>query len=263
MESDYAVKVNIMDNKKGDEKSTPAPQEKPEVSIVIPTYNEREGIEDQISYIFEHLDKAGINGEVVIVDDNSPDLTWELCEQLKSKYNLVVIRRPGKLGLASAVIDGFNASNGDIRGVMDADGSHDAAIIPDMVKAIKAGECDLAIGSRYVPGGGTKDWPPIRIFISKFAIMLGKPLTRVQDITSGFCLFKKEVIEGVELDPIGWKIVLEIIIKGKHKQWKEFPYMFRDREKGKSKIGKGAVIDYIKHLFKLWKYMRENGMKRV
>lgn len=252
-----------MDNTKETANSKPTSEKKLEVSIVIPTYNEREGIEDQISYIFEHLNKAGIKGEVVIVDDNSPDHTWKFCEQLKSKYNLVVIRRPCKLGLASAVIDGFKASSGDIKGVMDADGSHDASIIPDMVRAVQAGECDLAIGSRYIPGGGTKDWPRTRIFISKFAIMLGRPLTSVRDITSGFCLFKKEVIEGVKLDPIGWKIVLEIIIKGKHKKWKEFPYIFRDREKGKSKIGKGAVIDYIKHLIKLWKYMRENDKKRV
>ncbi|MCD4783423.1 MAG: polyprenol monophosphomannose synthase [Candidatus Eremiobacteraeota bacterium] len=252
-----------MDNIKETTNSKPTSEKNLEVSITIPTYNERDGIEDQISCIFKSLDKAGIKGEVVIVDDNSPDRTWEFCEQLKSKYNLMVIRRPGKLGLASAVIDGFKASNGDIKGVMDADGSHDAAILPDMIRAIQAGECDLAIGSRYIPGGGTKDWPWTRIFISKFAIMLGRPLTSVRDITSGFCLFKKEVTEGIKLDPIGWKIVLEIIIKGNHKKWKEFPYMFRDREKGESKIGKGAVIDYLKHLIKLWKYMGENDIKRV
>lgn len=236
--------------------------DKPEVSVIIPTYNEREGIEDQISVIFKSLNGAGIKGEVVIVDDDSPDKTWEFCESLKSKYNLTVVHRVGKRGLASAVIDGFHAAHGDIRGVMDADGSHDAGILPDMVRSIQAGECDLAIGSRYIPGGGTKDWPWHRIFISKFAIALGKPLTRVQDITSGFCLFHKDVIEGVDLDPIGWKIVLEIIIKGNHRKWKEFPYIFRDREKGKSKIGKGAVMDYIKHLLKLSEWMKTNKRKR-
>jgi len=235
----------------------------PEVSIIIPTYNEREGIEDQISVVFKHLDNEGIRGEVVIVDDDSPDRTWESCEQLKSKYNLMVIRRIGKKGLSSAVIDGLAEANGDIKGVMDADGSHDAAIIPDMVRSIQSGECDLAIGSRYIPGGGTKDWPWFRIFVSKTAIAMGRPLTRVRDITSGFCLFRKEVIEGVKLNPIGWKIVLEIIIKGNHKKWKEFAYIFRDREKGKSKLGKGAILNYIKHLIELGKYMIKNKKKRI
>ena len=234
-----------------------------EAAIIIPTYNEREGILDQIKEIFKSLDKAGISGQVVIVDDNSPDGTWEFCESLKSQYNVDVLRRIDKRGLSSAVIDGFHRSQAPIKGVMDADGSHDASILPQMIRSIQQGECDLAIGSRYIPGGGTKDWPLKRIFISKFAIALGRPLTKVRDITSGFCLFKKEVIEGVELNPIGWKIVLEIIIKGKHKKWKEFPYIFRDREKGQSKIGKGAVIDYIKHLVDLAKYMIKNKKKRV
>lgn len=235
----------------------------PLLSIVIPTYNERDSIEDQIKKIFNSLDKAGISAEVVIVDDDSPDKTWEHCESLKSKYNLQVLRRIGKKGLSSAVIDGFGIAGGDIKGVMDADGSHDAEILPDMVKAITDGECDLAIGSRYIKGGGTKDWPWVRIFISKFAISLGRPLTRVRDITSGFCIFRKDVIEGVELNPVGWKIVLEIIIKGNHKKWKEFPYIFRDREKGKSKLGNKAIFNYLTHLVDLAGYMMKTGKKRV
>ncbi len=243
-------------NKETD-KSTPV------LSIVIPTYNERDAIEDQIKKIFDSLDKAGIPGEVVIVDDDSPDKTWEYCEGLKSKYNLQILHRVGKKGLSSAVIDGFGIARGDIKGVMDADGSHDAGILPDMVKAIKTGECDLAIGSRYIKGGGTKDWPWFRIFISKFAISLGRPLTRVRDITSGFCIFRKDVIEGVELNPVGWKIVLEIIIKGNHKKWKEFAYIFRDREKGKSKLGNKAIFNYLTHLVDLAGYMMKTGKKRV
>ncbi|MCE1248540.1 MAG: polyprenol monophosphomannose synthase [Firmicutes bacterium] len=246
----------------GDKEKT-AGKGRVEVSIIIPSYNEREGIEDQIAVISKHLGEAGINGEVVIVDDDSPDKTWEFCESLKSKYNLMVIRRVGKRGLSSAVIDGWAAANGEILGVMDADGSHDAAILPAMVRSIQSGECDLAIGSRYIPGGGTKDWPFIRRFISKTAVMMGTPLTRVKDITSGFCLFRKNVIDGVDLNPIGWKIVLEVIIKGKHNKWKEFAYIFRDREKGKSKLGKGAILNYLKHLKDLWDYMKKTGKKRV
>ena len=235
----------------------------PVLSIVIPTYNERDAVEEQIKKILDTLDKAKIPGEVVIVDDDSPDKTWEHCENLKSKYNIQVLRRIGKKGLSSAVIDGFGIARGEIKGVMDADGSHDAVILPDMVKSIQSGECDLAIGSRYIKGGGTKDWPWFRIFISKFAIALGRPLTSVRDITTGYCIFRKDVIEGVELNPVGWKIVLEIIIKGNHKKWKEFPYIFRDREKGQSKLGNKAIFNYLKHLMDLAGYMIKTGKKRV
>jgi dolichol-phosphate mannosyltransferase len=229
------------------------------VSIVIPTYNEREGIEEVIGRISAVLKDARIDGEIIVVDDDSPDLTWEHCQGLASRYPVSVIRRVGKRGLSSAVIDGWKAARGDILGVMDADGSHDEKILPAMIGAIQAGECDMAIGSRYVKGGGTQDWPWFRIFTSRFAIMLARPITAIRDATSGFCLFKKEVIENVPLDSVGWKIVLEVAIKGNHSCIKEFPFVFRDREKGKSKLGKKAIINYIQHLLNLWKWKGQRG----
>lgn len=232
------------------------------VSIVIPTYNEREGIEETIAKIDGVLSDAKIEGEIVIVDDDSPDKTWEFCESLQDRYPVRVMRRVGKRGLSSAVIDGWESCKSEILGVMDADGSHDETALPKMIKALESGECEMAIGSRYVPGGATEGWPWFRIFTSKFAIMLARPLTNLRDATSGFCLFKKEVIEGVSLDAVGWKIVLEVYIKGNHKKAKEFPIVFRDRTKGKSKLGKNAIINYIEHLIKLWKWKSANKAGR-
>jgi dolichol-phosphate mannosyltransferase len=232
------------------------------VSIIIPTYNEREGIEDVIKDIFTVLSMSGIDGEIIIVDDDSPDKTWEFCEGLKSKYNLQVIRRIGKRGLASAVIDGFASAKGGILGVMDADGSHDPHILPDMIKSLSANECQLAVGSRYIPGGGTQDWPLVRRFISLTAVYMGRFLTSLNDVTSGYCLFRKEILDGVTLDPVGWKIVLEIVIKGNYEKLLEFPFIFKDREKGQSKLSKNAVMNYIQHLMKLSRWMKENNRKR-
>jgi dolichol-phosphate mannosyltransferase len=229
------------------------------ISIVIPTYNEKEGIEEVIKSISESLESTGNEYELIVVDDDSPDKTWEFCETLKENYRLNVIRRIGKRGLSSAVIDGWKESKGDILGVMDADGSHDVRALPEMITQLQRGECELAIGSRYVPGGGTEGWPFLRRFYSKFAILFAKPITNIKDATSGFALFKREVIQDVELDPIGWKIVLEVAIKGNIKNYKEFPIIFRDRQKGKSKLGKKAVFNYLEHIEKLKKWMQEKG----
>jgi dolichol-phosphate mannosyltransferase len=231
------------------------------VSIVIPTYNEKENIEDTIKDISRSL--KGFNLEIIVVDDDSPDKTWEFCENLKNDYPVRVIRRVDKRGLSSAVIDGWTEASGNIIGVMDADGSHDSRILPVMVEELESGKCDLAIGSRYIPGGGTEGWPCHRQFVSKVAIQFARPITSIHDATSGFALFKKEILDDVQLDPIGWKIVLEVAIKGKHRNFKEFPIIFKDRLKGKSKLGKKAILNYLEHLGKLRNWMKENKKARM
>jgi dolichol-phosphate mannosyltransferase len=231
------------------------------ISIVIPTYNEKENIEDTIRDISNSL--KGSDVEIIVVDDDSPDKTWEFCESLRDKYPVRVIRRVDKRGLSSAVIDGWAEAQGDIVGVMDADGSHDSRILPVMVEELISGKCDLAIGSRYIPGGATEGWPCHRQFVSKVAIQFARPITGIKDATSGFALFRKEILDEVILDPVGWKIVLEVAIKGKYKNYKEFPITFRDRLKGKSKLGKNAILNYLEHLGKLRKWMKENQRGRV
>ncbi len=223
-----------------------------EVSVVIPTYNEAGGIEQLISTLSDVFASAGVSGEIVVVDDNSPDGTGSLVDALSARYPVRCVHRAGKLGLASAVIDGWAACNSPIVGVMDADFSHDPKVIPAMVNAIRNGECELAIGSRYIPGGGITNWPWRRRLTSRVAIMLAMPLTSVRDITSGFLFCKRSVIEGVTLDPIGFKIGLEVIMKGKYRKAKEVPYVFTDRRHGSSKLNSGEIFNYLKQLGKIY-----------
>jgi dolichol-phosphate mannosyltransferase len=223
-----------------------------DVSIVVPTYNEALGIEKLIAAVSDALRANGINGEIVIVDDNSPDGTGALVDSLSAKYPVRCVHRAGKLGLSSAVIDGWATCASPIIGVMDADFSHDPLIVPKLVHAIQHGECELAIGSRYVAGGGITNWPWRRKITSRVAIALARPLTPVRDITSGFFFCKRSVIDGVTLDPIGFKIGLEVILKGKYKQVKEIPYVFTDRTAGTSKLNSGEIINYLKQLSKMY-----------
>jgi dolichol-phosphate mannosyltransferase len=223
-----------------------------DVCVVVPTYNEALGIEKLIDALTGVLKANGINGEIVIVDDNSPDGTGALVDSLAAKYPVRCVHRAGKLGLSSAVIDGWATCTSPIIGVMDADFSHDPAIVPLLVGAIQRGECELAIGSRYVKGGGITNWPWRRKITSRVAIALARPLTRVRDITSGFFFFKRGVIDGVKLDPIGFKIGLEVILKGKYSHVKEFPYVFTDRTSGTSKLNSGEIVNYLKQLSKVY-----------
>jgi len=221
------------------------------LSIVIPTYNERDNLPVLVQKIFTALGSEP--AEVVVVDDNSPDGTGTVAEDLKKNYALQVIHRSGKNGLASAVIEGFGAARGDFLCVMDADMSHDPKVLPSFLKALREG-ADLAIGSRYVPGGGMKGWPKFREFGSRFAILLAKPVTKVKDATSGFFCFRRPVLDKVHLDPLGFKIGLEIFVKGKAKKIQEVPYVFIDRQAGKSKLNNKEILNYLKHLFRLYRW---------
>jgi dolichol-phosphate mannosyltransferase len=223
-----------------------------DVSVVVPTYNESQGIEKLIAALTDVFRANGINGEIVIVDDNSPDGTGALVDSLASKYPVRCVHRAGKLGLSSAVIDGWKTSTSPMLGVMDADFSHDPNVVPQLIRAITDGTCELAIGSRYVRGGGITNWPWRRRITSRVAIALARPLTPVRDITSGFFFFKREVIDGVKLDPIGFKIGLEVIAKGKYKAVKEIPYVFTDRTAGTSKLNSGEIVNYLKQLSKMY-----------
>lgn len=222
------------------------------VSVVVPTYNEAGGIEKLIAALTGMFQKMGVDGEIVIVDDNSPDGTGTIVDGLAGRFPCRCVHRTGKLGLASAVIDGWKTCASPILGVMDADFSHDIEIVPQLVGALTSGEFQLAIGSRYVRGGGITNWPWRRRVTSRVAIMLAQPLTPVRDITSGYLFFKREVIDGVELDPIGFKIGLEVVMKGKYQKVKEVPYVFTDRTHGESKLNSGEIFNYLKQLSKMY-----------
>jgi dolichol-phosphate mannosyltransferase len=222
------------------------------VSVVVPTYNEAGGIEKLIASLTEVFSKSGISGEIVIVDDNSPDGTGAVVDSLAGKYPVRCVHRAGKLGLSSAVIDGWATCTSAILGVMDGDFSHDPAIVPELIGSIERGECDLAIGSRYVRGGSITNWPLRRRITSTVAISLARPLTSVRDITSGYFFCRRSVIDGVKLDPIGFKIGLEVIVKGKYRKAKEVPYVFTDRTHGSSKLNGGEIFNYLKQLRKIY-----------
>lgn len=218
------------------------------LSIIVPTYNESRNIEELLTRLFAVIKPNYIPYEVLIVDDNSPDGTAQIAEALKSKFDLRVVKRPRKIGLASAVLNGFKLATGDILCVMDADLSHPPEAVLEMYKAITSQGADIVIGSRRVEGGGATNWPWYRRFISTFAQFLARPITKVNDNTSGFFMIKRSVLENADINPIGFKILLEILAKGNYSKVKELPIVFNDREGGKSKLGAKQVVEYLKQL---------------
>ena len=223
-------------------------------SIVIPTYNEAGGIERLLRGLDDLFKANGFDGEIIVVDDNSPDGTGAIVDRLSSELPVRCLHRAGKLGLSSGVIEGWRFARPEsvAVGAMDADFSHDINILPRMVEALASGQYGLAIGSRYVKGGGITNWPAKRIITSKVACMLARPLTNVKDITSGYFLVMRKALEGVELDPIGFKIGLEVVAKAHYGRAIEIPYVFTDRIVGESKLNQKEIFNYLKQLRKLY-----------
>ncbi|MBN2013954.1 MAG: polyprenol monophosphomannose synthase [Candidatus Altiarchaeota archaeon] len=229
------------------------PLENSRVSVVVPTYNERENLSKLIPAFFKVFSRNDLRGELIIVDDNSPDGSAEVVRSLQSPYpDLKIIVRSGKLGLSSAVLAGFSQASGGIFGVMDADFSHPLDAIPALVAPILRGEADVSVGSRYVRGGCIQNWPLRRRLTSRGAVLLARPLTSVRDPVSGFFFFRREVIDGVVLNPVGFKILLEILVRGRYSRVKEVPITFIDREGGKSKLNLGEHLSYVRHCLRLY-----------
>ncbi len=222
------------------------------VSLIIPTYNEAKTIPILIPKVCRYLKKYQY--EIIVVDDNSPDRTWEVAKRLPKKYKVKVIRRMKDKGLSQAVIAGFGVAKGDIIGVIDADLSHPPEKIPKLIEQLTKHGADMTIGSRLIEGGRVEDWPAIRKFISFGARLLARPLTPVKDIMSGFFFIKREVISNVDLHPRGYKIGLEIIIKGNIKKITEIPIIFRNREVGESKLDMKTNFLYLLHVIDLYMY---------
>jgi dolichol-phosphate mannosyltransferase len=224
------------------------------VSLIIPTYNERENIEPLLQRLGNVL--SGLSYEVIFIDDNSGDGTAELANSLKDRYPVRAIVRRDRRGLASAVVDGLGQISGDVIAVMDADLQHPPEVIPSLLAKIENG-ADVAVASRYVPGGGCQGWSRTRQLISSGAILLAHlllPKTRsVKDPMSGFFMFRRDVVAGVPLSPTGFKILLEILMVGRYKTVAEAPFIFVTRERGQSKLNARQQIDYLKHLSSLMK----------
>jgi len=227
------------------------------LSVVVPTYNEAGSVTGLAERL--HAALGDREWELVIVDDGSPDGTADVAEALAPRIPVKVVRRAGKAGLASAVVAGFAAARGDIMVVMDADLSHPPEVVPALVNAVEHG-ADLAVGSRYVTGGGVMDWPLQRRVVSRVACLMGNLLVPVRDATSGFFALRRSVIDGVALNPIGFKIGFEVIARGRHKKVVEVPYTFRDRELGASKFGRREIAQYV---VQLGQVARDKATRRI
>ena len=235
--------------------------EKNQVSIIIPTYNESENIINILHSIKEIIPK-NILTQTIVVDDNSPDGTGKLVEDyLKNvkkmaDHTIEIIHRKAKNGLGSAILNGIQQAKGDTIVVMDCDFSHPPQIIPKLVESIKKYQYDIAVASRYIKGGKIQGWSQKRKLMSKFATLIAKKGLGVntKDPMSGFFAFKRSIIKELNFDAIGYKILLEIIVKTKGVNIKEIPYTFQDREFGSSKLGIKTILDYYKSVWKLYRY---------
>ena len=234
----------------------------PHLTIVIPSYKEAANMPPLLEQI--HASMAGYPYDVLVVDDDSPDGTATVVRNLSGKYPVSVILRKDKRGLASAVVDGFNSAQGEIVAVMDADLQHPPTVLPRLVEALTGG-ADLAVASRYVTGGSVGDWSAVRRVISKGAIFLSHlllPETRgIKDPMSGYFMFRKDLLCGMNLSPVGYKILLEVICLGRPKQTNEVPFVFENRRAGVTKLSMITQTDYLRHLFSLMK--RTGELNRI
>lgn len=232
-----------------------------DLSIIVPTYNERERLEDLVAAVSDVFSAHQIRGEIVVVDDNSPDGTGAIADGLTMRFPVQVVHRPAKLGLGSAVIEGFRQSRGAMLGVMDADLSHPPSVLPGMFAALRALDVDVVIGSRYIPGGASKDWPFLRLAMSRFACVLAWPLTPVRDATSGLFLAKRAAVEDTAISAAGFKICLELIMRSRIGSIAEIPYVFADRAAGESKMTLREALGYFVQLRGLYQVRFAKGHK--
>jgi dolichol-phosphate mannosyltransferase len=254
-------------------------------SIIIPTYNESQNILELINKICNSL-KLGSDVEILVVDDNSPDGTGRLVEEYarrtltdvsttiksttteyqnqrsgegKNNNNhclIKVIHRDSKYGLISAILQGIRGSSGQYVLIMDADFSHSPELIPIMIEEIQNSNYDLVIGSRYTKGGSITGWPFRRRLISRAATKIAQYglKVRTKDPMSGFFVCKRRVLEDIDINSKGYKILLEILVKKPGIKVKEIPYTFENRKLGESKMDHNVITDYLKAVWILYRY---------
>ncbi|MGH2984810.1 MAG: polyprenol monophosphomannose synthase [Solirubrobacterales bacterium] len=227
----------------------PSAHADPPVWVILPTYNEADNLEPLVEAVLERLPASG---RVLIVDDNSPDGTGEIADRLAAEHDdVAVLHRRIKEGLGPAYIAGFRealAGGAELVIEMDADFSHDPGYVPQLLRA--AGDADLVIGSRYVPGGGVTDWGPVRRFISRGGSAYARAALGidVRDLTSGFKCIRRRVLEAIDLDSIdslGYAFQVEVTYRAIQAGFRvvEIPIVFQDRQEGNSKMSKAIVAE--------------------
>lgn len=226
----------------------------PAVTIVVPTYCERENLAELTSRLFTATEAAGLNANLIIVDDNSCDGTVKLCESLSDSHPIRLITRTEERGLATAVIRGLQEAGGDYLVVMDADLSHPAETVPDLLAPLQSGTADFVIGSRYVCGGSVDEsWGFFRQLNSRIAGWLALGLTKAKDPMAGFFAIRRNTLGDLsKLNPCGYKIGLEIMVRCECQSVEEVSIHFADRQRGESKLCLREQWLYIQHLTRLY-----------
>ncbi len=228
---------------------------RPEVSIILPTYNEANNIPLILEKIDGVLQSNSIIGEIIVADDNSPDETWRIAEDLIHQYSrLRVLRRLENKGLSPAVMDGFRSAAGKYIIVMDADMQHDEKVLPKFIKKFQEG-AEIVIGTRKGDGGGVDGWSKKRLFISNGATLLAKwfGFKNATDPMSGYFGVTKEFFNSIaeQINPRGFKILLEFLARAKDRRVEEVGYVFRPRLYGESKLTGSIMLQYILGLYDL------------
>jgi dolichol-phosphate mannosyltransferase len=227
------------------------------VSLVIPTYNERTNIGTLIPHIYAVLEKTAHAFEIIIVDDDSPDGTWQVVQEMMREYpELRMLRRTDERGLARAVLRGWQEAQGEILAVMDGDGQHPPETLALLLETLDKQGADIAVASRHVPGGGVSQWNFWRRGVSwgatlAAAWLLPGLLATVRDPLSGYFALRRSVIEGCMLKPEGYKILLEVLARGHYRAVVEVPYIFIERRQGRSKLGLRQYREFVTHLMHL------------
>lgn len=233
-------------------------EERPlQFSLIIPTYKEAKNIPQIVEQLSRLLDSqlAG-DYELIVVDDNSPDDTWKVAQELTADYpQLQVMRRIEERGLSTAVIRGWQVARGEVLGVIDADLQHPPELLLQLWSEIQRG-ADLAVASRHVEGGGVSDWSIIRRFLSRGAqtiglILLPGVIGRVSDPMSGYFMVRRQCLVGRPLSPLGYKILIEVLARGNVPWIGEAGYVFQERQAGESKVTWKQYVEYLQHLLRL------------
>jgi len=230
----------------------------PQVSIVVPTFREAANLPTLCERLFATLAARDIDAELIIVDDNSEDGTIEAVAELALSYPIRIIVREHERGLSSAVVTGFNTARAPLLVCMDADLSHPPERVPDLLAPVAAGEVDFCVGSRYVEGAGIEEsWGMLRALNSNIATWLARPLTNLRDPMAGFFCTSASTFQAAcenGLAPLGYKIGLEIAVRGSVQRTREVAIHFNDRHAGTSKLGLRQQIEYIVQLILLYAY---------
>jgi dolichol-phosphate mannosyltransferase len=229
----------------------------PSVSLVVPTFKERLNIPELVERTGKVLAACSKDFELIIVDDDSPDGTADEVRRLQGERPwLKLLVRKNEHDLSTAVIAGWRIATGEILGCMDADLQHPPELLPMLYGRMRKTAAGIVVGSRHATGGGVSDWSPVRRMISWIATLMATTilpgtLGKVLDPMSGYFLVQRSVLEHAALNPVGYKILLEVLAKGHYENIEEVPYVFEERVKGGSKLGPATVFKYLLHLLRL------------